>query len=180
MISISDFVHLQPITINDHLELVSLMKRIYPSAYKQMWKNEDCSFYFEHFYNLDNLRKELEETESEYYFIYYNANLVGILRVHYDKPMKTKPGLSGCYLNRIYLGEEAQGKGIAKELMTWVEQKARLRGNKVIWLEAMDTQDQALKFYKKHGFKKSHKAYLDFAPLRDAYRGMEVFYKLLN
>ena len=172
MISISDSIQLQPITVEHHSELVSLMKRIYPSAYKQMWKNEDCSFYFEHFYNLDNFRKELEETESEYFFIYSKAN--------FNKPLKTKTNLSGCYLHRIYLGEEAQGKGIAKELMTWVEQKARLRGNKVIWLEAMDTQDQALKFYKKHGFKKSHKAYLDFAPLRDPYRGMEVLYKLLN
>ena len=103
-----------------------------------------------------------------------------MLRVHFNKPLTTKSEMSGCYLHRIYLGEEAQGKGIANELMNWVEQKAKLKGNDLIWLEAMDTQEQALRFYKKQGFMNSHKAYLDFEPLLDHYRGMDVLYKSLK
>ena len=90
------------------------------------------------------------------------------------------PEKSACYLNRIYLSEEVQGKGIAKKLMEWVEKKAKLKGNEIIWLEAMNSKEQALKFYAKHGFSKSHKAYLDFEPLLERFRGMDVLYKELN
>jgi hypothetical protein len=46
-------------------------------------------------------------------------------------------------------------------------------------LEAMDSKPQALKFYIKQGLTKSHKAYLDFEPLHEHLRGMEVLYKLI-
>lgn len=105
---------------------------------------------------------------------------MGILRVHFNKTLKTQPKKSGCYLNRIYLSEEAQGKGIANQLFKWVEQQAKLMGNELIWLEAMDSKPQALKFYLKQGMTKSHKSYLDFEPLHEHLNGMEVMYKLIN
>ena len=180
MISISESIQLQSITIENHSKLLSLIKRIYPPAYKQMWKNEDCTFYFNRFYSLKNLKKELAEPEAEYYFVHYENRIVGILRLHFNKPLNTMPEKSACCFNRIYLSEEAQGKGLANELMKWVEQKAKLSGNQLIWLEAMDTKEQALKFYSKQGFSKSHKAFLDFEPLLDHYRGMDVLYKILS
>lgn len=179
MMIISESVQLQSITIEDHTRLMSLMKSIYPPAYKQMWRNEDCNFYFNRFYSFENLKKELAEPEAEYYFVHSGNRLVGILRLHFNKPLKSIPEKSACYFSRIYLSEEVHGKGIANELMKWVERKARLNGNELIWLEAMDTKEQALRFYAKHGFSKSHKAYLDFEPLLDHFRGMDVLYKIL-
>lgn len=180
MISISEIIQLKSITIKDHSKLVSLMKRIYPPAYKYMWKLEDCNFYFERFYNLNHFKNELAEKEAEYYFVYYETELTGILRIHFNKALKSIPEKSGCYVNRIYLSEEAQGKSIGKELMNWVEKKAKAYGNDLIWLEAMDSKEQALCFYKKQGFIKSHEASLDFEPLLIDFRGMVVLYKLLK
>lgn len=179
MIPINDSLKLKPIALEDHSKLLQLIQRIYPPAYRYLWNHEDCGFYFDRFYSLSNLKKELDETEAEYYFVYYNTNLVGILRILFDKTLKSMPEKSGCYLNRIYLSEEAQGQGIANELFKWVEQKAKLKGNDLIWLEAMDSKPQALKFYIKQGLTKSHKAYLDFKPLNAHLRGMEVLYKLI-
>jgi GNAT superfamily N-acetyltransferase len=180
MIVISDAIQLKLISVRDHSKLLELVKQIYPPAYKHMWKNDDCGFYFEKFYSLDNLNKELAEAESEYYFIYYKTHLDGILRMHFNKALKTKPETSACYLHRIYLSEDAQGKGIGQKLLSWVEQRAKSKGDELLWLEAMDTQQQALRFYKKQGFTESHKAYLDFEPLRDRFRGMDVLFKVLN
>ena len=180
MISISEHIQLQPITIEDHATLIALMQRIYPPSYKYMWTNEDCNFYFEHFYNLENLKKELAKAEAEYYFVHYKSQLVGMLRIHFNKPLKTMPEKSGCYLNRIYLSEEAQGKGIAQELFKWVQNKAKLKGNELIWLEAMDSKEQALHFYHKQGFVKSHETILPFELLLEQFRGMIVLYKIVQ
>jgi len=180
MIAVSDSIALESISISDHSKLLDLINYIYPPAYKYLWKNEDCNFYFERFYSLTNLKAELAESKSEYYFVQHGNNLVGILRIHFEKVLKSMPEKSACYINRIYLSEEAQGKGIAGALFNWVERKARLNKNEVIWLEAMDSKAQALRFYEKQGLIKSHMAYLDFEPLHDDFRGMHVMYKLLN
>lgn len=179
MIQVTDSIRLKPISIEEHSILFQLIEHIYPPAYRYLWINEDCSFYFNKFYSIDNLKKELAEIKSEYYFVYHDVNLVGILRIHFDKALKTIPEKSGCYLNRIYLSEEVQGKGIANELFKWVEQEALKKGNELIWLEAMDSKAQAIKFYLKQGLIKSHKAYLDFEPLHKHLRGMDVLYKLI-
>ena len=179
MIVVTDSITLQSILIKDHSKLWHLIQGIYPPAYRYLWKNEDCTFYFNKFYSLDHLQNELAETHAGYYFVNYNTSLVGILRVNFDKALKTKPEKSGCYLNRIYLSEEVQGQGIGHELIRWVEQQAKLKGNELIWLEAMDSKEQALQFYMKQGFSKSHKAYLDFEPLHEHLRGMDVLVKLL-
>lgn len=180
MISISEFIQLQSISINDQSKLMALMQRIYPPAYKYIWKNENCDFYFERFYSENNLQIELNEKNAEYYFVSFKDNLVGILRIHFNKVLKSMPEKSACYINRIYLAEEAQGKGIANELFKWVEQKANQKGIGIIWLEAMDSKAQALQFYQKQGFLKSHEAHLNFEPLVDLYRGMVVLYKTLE
>ena len=180
MVSISEFIQLQSITIKDHSKLVSLMNRIYPPAYNYIWTNKDCNFYFERFYNLNNFKNELAEKEAEYYFVYYETKLTGILRVHFNKALKTMPKKSGCYVNRIYLSEETQGKGIGLKLMNWVEQRAKANENDLIWLEAMDSKKQALQFYSKLGFTKSHKERLDFEPLLVDFREMIVFFKTLQ
>lgn len=180
MFSITDSIKLKTVSKKDHAALLQLMECIYPPAYRYLWKNQDCNFYLNRFYSLENLIKELAEHESEYYFVYYLNNLVGILRIHFDKPLKTIPEKSACYINRIYLSEEAQGKGVANELFKWVEKKAVHKGNELIWLEAMDSKPQALKFYLKQGLTKSHKTYLNFEHLNEKFRGMDVLYKLIN
>ena len=141
MIFISEAITLKNIAIENHSQLEALIKRIYPPAYKYLWKNNDCSFYFNKFYSLENLKKELLEPHSEYYFIMLNNNIEGILRVLFNTTFQNLEStiLNTCYLHRIYLSEKAQGKGIAKQLLHWIELKALEKNNKLVWLKAMDS-----------------------------------------
>ena len=176
MIKINQSISLEAIKQSDQVDLYALMSRIYPPSYKHLWAHEDCSFYLNTFYNLENLKTELKDLDSEYYFIFYNKNLSGILRLEHNKLLFNK---KTTYLNRIYLGEEAQGKGIAKLICDWSETQAKNNQSKSIWLKAMDTQEQALKFYKKQGYIKVDTSRLDFSLLKKDLRGMIVFEKLL-
>ena len=178
-IKLSDNLQLQPINLNDQLKLMSLLHRIYPPVYKHLWKNEDCSFYFEKFFNPDNLHKELSIKDADYHFVVYNLKTVGILRVQYNKQFLDLPDKSSAYIHRIYLGEEAQGKGVAKQLFEWIEERASINGNDLLWLKVMDTQQQALRFYQKEGFVISGTTKLKFELLKDHLRGMYLMYKLI-
>jgi GNAT superfamily N-acetyltransferase len=180
MIPISKSLKLQEITIEDQPKLMCLLERIYPPAYSQLWLNEDCSFYLNKFYNIANLKLELADPNAEYYFVYYNFKLVGIFRFIYHKVFKDFPNEPSTYLNRIYLGKEAQGKGVAKELFSWVENKVKQKNNTLIWLKAMDTQMQALRFYEKQNYIYGTPTHLDFKLIHPHLRGMKAMYKRLT
>lgn len=180
MIWISDNIHLKALANKDHSKLLSLLKRIYPPAYKHLWRNEDCSFYFNKFYSEENLKIELSNANAAYYFVYHNSNRVGIIRFVHHTPFEDFPKIKSTYLNRIYLGEEAQGKGVAQQLFNWTENCAKQNGCNLIWLKVMDTQKQALRFYEKQGYKLGEPTNLDFELIHPNLRGMYTMYKLIK
>ncbi|MCC1484826.1 GNAT family N-acetyltransferase [Winogradskyella immobilis] len=179
MISISKDVKLRVITLDDQARLHELMHRIYPPFYRHLWVNEDCNWYMNFCYSMVNLQNELSEPQSEYYFVYYKENLNGILRFKYNSTLEHSFSKNTAYLHRIYLGEESHGKGVAKVLFDWVDKKAKENGQSGIWLEAMDTQIQALKFYEKCNYIIKNTRVLNFERIHEKYRGMIILYKSL-
>ena len=95
-------------------------------------------------------------------------------------PFEDFPKIKSTYLNRIYLGEEAQGKGVAQQLFNWTENCAKQNGCNLIWLKVMDTQKQALRFYEKQGYKLGEPTNLDFELIHPNLRGMYTMYKLIK
>ena len=177
MIWISDSVQIKALEIKDHTKLLSLLKRIYPPAYKHLWKNKDCSFYFNKFYSKENLKIELSNEDAAYYFVFHNSNRVGILRFVHNTSFKGFPKIKSTYLNRIYLGEEAQGKGVAQQLFNWTENCVKQNGGHLIWLKVMDSQKQALRFYEKQGYQKGEPTKLEFELIHKNLKGMYTMYK---
>lgn len=180
MIEVSNDIHLKPITLSDHQKLTNIMHEIYPPAYKHLWEHENCNWYLNYCYNKENLKLELNEENTGYYFVEYKTKLSGILRVNFNKVLNLIPEKMATYIHRIYLSKETQGKGVAKQLFDWVEQEARNNKNEIIWLEAMDSQEQALKFYKKQDFEIVGKHRLKFNLIHKHLRGMLTFIKNLK
>ncbi len=180
MISISDNIKLQDIKIEDQSKLIALIELIYPPAYEHLWLNKDCSFYLNRFYSLENLELELSNPNAAYYFVNYKSNIVGIFRFIYNQPFIDFPKKKSAYLNRIYLSINAQGKDVANQLFLWAENKVKEQGNTLIWLKAMDSQKQALRFYEKQGYSFGAPTQLDFKLIHSHLRGMKVMYKLLT
>ena len=81
MISITNNLYLEPISINDQKSLISLMHQIYPPAYKHLWKHEDCNWYLNYCFSKKNLETELSEIDAVYCFVNYNSNRNGIIRI---------------------------------------------------------------------------------------------------
>jgi len=178
-IILSDAIRLQPITINDQKKLFALMESIYPPAYNHLWVNGDCSFYLNLFYSKGPLQEELSEKDADYHFVVYNEETIGIVRAQYNQTSIDGTNQKATYVNRIYLGRQAQGKGVAKQLLQWVTERALLHENHSLWLKAMDTQEQALRFYKKEGFEICGKTSLNFELLHESLRGMFIMQKEL-
>ena len=176
MIRISNSIQLQEIQVEDFKILETLMDDVYKAAYKHFWKDEG-NWYIQSQFSKSNLEKELSEDNTSYYFVLFNAEIVGIFRILWDKKLLRLENKKSLKLHRIYLHKNTQGKGIGKQLLAWLEEEAVKKQYELIWLDTMDEQLQAFEFYKKLGYQYHSHCFLDFELLFDEVRKMSQVYK---
>ncbi|WP_339881172.1 GNAT family N-acetyltransferase [Polaribacter vadi] len=179
MIKISQNLQLKIITKEDCKNLFTLMKEIYPLAYSHFW-NDDGNWYVNSQYSKENILKELSQENAEYYFILFKDEIIGNFRIIWDDKLSNLSEEKQLKLHRIYLHPKIQGKGIGKQLMIWLEEKAKQKDYKIIWLDAMDAQPQAFQFYKKLDYNYHSHVFLPFNLMHDEVRKMSQLYKIIT
>lgn len=178
-IKVSDSVSLQKISGNNQKKLYDLMRIIYLPMYHHLWE-DNGEWYLNELYTKENLEKELLEEDQEYYFVLYKQETVGILRIKFNVDYNELQDDKSLKLHRIYLHPKTQGKGLGKELLNWIEKIGKEKKHEKLWLNAMDTQEQALIFYKKRGFSIVKKTSLNLLLLHKHLRGMYIMSKNIN
>lgn len=176
MIRISNTIQLQEIKVKDFKVLKTLMNDVYKAAYKHFWKDAG-EWYVQSQFSKSNLEKELLEDKTSYYFILYKEEIVGVLRILWDKKLPGLDNRKSLKLHRIYLHKNTQGKGVGKQLLAWLEEEAIKKQYELIWLDTMDEKPQAFEFYKKVGYQYHSHCFLDFELLFDEVRKMSQVYK---
>ncbi|MDF2159353.1 GNAT family N-acetyltransferase [Algoriphagus sp. CAU 1675] len=179
MISIQKNITLIPIKAEDQTQLFELMDEVYKTAYSHFWK-DGGNWYIDLIYSKKNLEKELSRESSHYFFVEFDQEKIGILK--YDFPFSPKqieiP--NSMKLHRLYLHPKVHGKGIAQALMQHIEEVAMENKLDYIWLEAMESQPQARRFYEKSGYAHCLTYTLDFEQLLPEYRGIQILKKNLS
>lgn len=178
MINISENLQLKAIYNTDCESLFRLMKEIYPPAYQHFWKDAG-DWYVNTQYSKENILKELSEANADYYFIIFNDEVVGNFRIIWDEKLANLSEEKQVKLHRIYLHQKTQGKGLGKKLLFWLEEKAKEKNYRIIWLDAMNEQPQAFQFYKKQGYKYHSHIFLPFELLHNSVRKMSQVFKKL-
>ncbi|MEB8328346.1 GNAT family N-acetyltransferase [Flavobacteriaceae bacterium KMM 6897] len=178
MIQVTNEISLKPVQLQDQELLMAVIRRIYLPVYHHLW-TDNGEFYFDKNYSVSNLKQELDETGSAYYFINYKTDIIGILRIQFGIECKDFPGQPATKLHRIYLDPEVQGLGIGQLLMDWTYAQSKVHQCHLIWLEAMDTQEQSLQFYKKNNFQISGSFNLEVPNIIDKWKGMYRLHKHL-
>lgn len=155
-----------------------MMDEIYRSSYQHMWKDKG-DWYLELIYGNETVQKELSQSLSNYFFVEWGEEKIGILK--YDFPFSPKEiEISNAMkLHRLYLHPKAHGKGIAQILMKHCEQVAKENELHAIWLEVMECKPQAKRFYQKNGFAPLHYYKLNFGKILPEYSGIEIWSKVI-
>lgn len=114
---------------------------------------ENMEAYLRTAYDLRKLRSELENPNSEYYFLYADEKLAGYLKVN-EAPSQTDINdPNSLEVQRIYVYGKFQGMGLGRYLLTTALQMARDRSKQYVWLGAWEHNEKALRFYDKMGFR---------------------------
>jgi len=83
-----------------------------------------------------------------------NGNFGGFAQLQAERAPADVPTQKPVELKRFYVDKPWQGQGLARDLMAAVEQQARERGARELWLGVFQRNARAKAFYSKCGFRK--------------------------
>ena len=101
-------------------------------------------------------------------------------KINVNAPLEDFAEKSCLELERIYLNKEAAGKGVGKKLVELTFKIANQHNKDIVWLKAMDTNDNAIAFYKKMGFQIIGSHLLRHPLMKKELRGMVIMIKELK
>ena len=100
------------------------------------------------------LRAELADPNSDFFFLYADGTLVGYLKLNETPSQTDVNDPESLQLERIYVTGSFQGMGLGQYLINAAIETAIQRQKKYVWLGAWEHNPRALRFYDKNGFYK--------------------------
>jgi diamine N-acetyltransferase len=103
-------------------------------------------------FDLNQLEKELANSSSQFFFVCFNNEVAGYLKVNTDEAQSEAMGDESLELERIYIKNRFQKHGLGKYLLNKAMEIAMERKKKKIWLGVWEKNENAIAFYHKKGF----------------------------
>ncbi|CDO04334.1 protease synthase and sporulation negative regulatory protein PAI 1 [Oceanobacillus picturae] len=149
-----------------NLEDLKMLQEISIETFKNTFEAqnspENMKAYQEKAFNSQQLEMELANIYSEFFFVYYNNEVVGYLKINTNDAQSEEMGDNSLEIERIYIKNEYQKHGLGKYLINKSIEIAIEHSKKEIWLGVWEKNENAIAFYKKMGFVQtgSHSFYM--------------------
>ncbi|USK83380.1 GNAT family N-acetyltransferase [Peribacillus asahii] len=155
-------INIKKCTIEDLCILQEISYETFNETFKQQNSPENMKVYLERAFNLKQLEKELSNTSSEFFFVYFNDEVAGYLKVNINDAQSEEMSDELLEIERIYIKNKFQKHGLGKYLLNKAMEIAMERNKKKIWLGVWEKNENAIAFYKKMGFAQtgSHSFYM--------------------
>lgn len=173
-------LNLEPIGEAAYAQLSKLAQDIYQEHYLHLWLPGGADWYmYTYAYAPEIIRQELRDPDNFHYWVYHENKLTGYLKLRLAESLPGESSGKTLEIERIYLHKAQTGKGIGREIMQFCESIARNNNCAVLFLKAMDSSKDAIRFYQNQGYQISGNLRLLFPLLKEAFRGMYILRKNL-
>jgi len=139
-------------TFEDSRELQEISYDTFNETFRHQNSPENMNAYLERAFNLKQLEKELSTSSSQFFFVYFNNEVAGYLKVNTDEAQSEEMGDESLEIERIYIKNTFQKHGLGKFLLNKAVGIALEHNKKKIWLGVWEKNENAIGFYKKKGF----------------------------
>ena len=141
-------------TLESLNELVEISRKTFVDAFEKQNDPKDFKAYVDSAFSRSQLREELLNPNSEYYFVKSDEDLVGYFKINQEKAQTEFKEADSLELERIYVLKKFQGKQIGSWMIAEVIRMAVSKQKSFLWLGVWEHNKGAIDFYEKHGFKK--------------------------
>ncbi len=161
-------------TPSDHKILSDLCYQIYPQTYSNWWY-DGGKWFMEMMYNPNKMLIELEDKNTEFYFLTLNEDIIGYLKVNHSFKNET----DSLEIERLYINQTHTGQGLGNKLLNFGVEIARTLNRKTVYLKVMASGKSTIKFYEKNGFETINSELLPFELLKSEFRTINTMKKIL-
>lgn len=146
----------------DLQKLQEISIETFNDTFKDQNSPDNMRAYLERAFNAKQLEAELSNSCSDIFFVYYNDELAGYLKLNRDEAQSEKMSDASLEIERIYIKKKFQKHGLGKYLLNQAIETALEHNKKKIWLGVWERNDNAIAFYNKMGFVQtgSHSFYM--------------------
>lgn len=139
-------------TQEDVHELQTISRKTFTETFEEHNSPEHLNAYLENAYNLDQLEIELANPSSRFFFLYFNQEVVGYLKINTGEAQTETMGSESLEIERIYVKKKFHRHGLGKRLMDEAFDIASREKKTKIWLGVWEANENAITFYRKKGF----------------------------
>jgi diamine N-acetyltransferase len=139
-------------TLGDLHKLQEISFETFNDTFKEQNTPENMNAYLEKAFNLKQLEDELSNPSSEFFFVFFNNELAGYLKVNINDAQSEDMGNEALEVERIYIKSNFQKHGLGKYLLNTAVEMAKVHNKTKIWLGVWEKNENAIAFYKKVGF----------------------------
>ncbi|MBP1934940.1 GNAT family N-acetyltransferase [Ammoniphilus resinae] len=145
-------IHIRKCTLEDIRVLQEISYETFNETFKHQNSPENMNAYLERAFNVTQLAEELSNRSSQFYFVYFNHELAGYLKLNTNDAQSEEMGNESLEIERIYIKKEYQKHGLGKYLLNKAMEIAMECHKKKVWLGVWEKNENAIAFYKKMGF----------------------------
>lgn len=141
-------------TVNDLQVLQKLSIETFSDTFGDFNTLQNLRAYTDKAYDLKVLLREMQEPNSEFYFIYLDQQLAGYLKININSAQSEPMTDDFLEIQRIYVRVPFKRQGLGRMLLKFAIERAEALDRPRIWLGVWEKNYPAQKFYESMGFEK--------------------------
>lgn len=145
-------LQIQRVTPKELQQLQEISIQTFEETFATSNSKADMQKYITQSLSLSKLKNEYDNPLSTFYFVSYETNIVGYLKLNTGHAQNEFKELDGIEIERIYVLNKFHGKGVGQLLLDFSINYASKNKHKFIWLGVWEKNNRALAFYTKNGF----------------------------
>lgn len=136
----------------DILELQKIGKQTFFETFASNNSTTDMEQYLDQKFSVKQLKKELNNSETMFYFSEIENKIIGYLKINTGKAQTENSHIKALEIERLYIASNYQGKKTGQLLFNKSIEIAKKQRVGNIWLGVWEKNQRAIKFYQKNGF----------------------------
>ena len=125
-------------------KLAEVANIVWHDAFKEILTLEQIEYMIEKFQSYNALSQAVNKNGYEYYFIKQDNIIMGYIGLHEEA--------GKMFLSKLYILKEYRGKGISSKTFEFIENLAKEKNLKSVWLTVNKNNNHAIEVYKHKGF----------------------------
>lgn len=145
---------IKKVTAADVKDLQQISRLTFKETFGADNSAKNMAAFLDEAYDEKKLLKEINNPDSQFFFLVVGQKIAGYLKVNENSAQTEKVADNALEVERIYLANEFQHRGLGLALIKLAEKIARQAGKDNMWLGVWEHNYQAQKFYQKDGFER--------------------------